>query len=314
MRVLFCGSGPFAVRSRRAIEAGEHELTGVVTQPARPAGRGGKLRPTPIAEVAAKLDLDVSVWEDINAPDALEYVRRARADVICVIDYGQFIRRSVREAGRLGAFNLHASLLPELRGAAPVNWALIRGHERTGVTTFSLIDRMDAGPIYAQEKTDLRADETAEELRDRLAEIGAGLVLRTLEMLTHGRATVREQDENHATRAPRLSKADGIIDFREGAAAVRNRVHGTWPWPGAKATFERHGRSGVPVTIARSHAEPGHSTGEPGTVGADLLVATCDGCLRIKRIKPAGKRLMGWADFVNGYRVSEGDRFRRADL
>lgn len=313
MRVLFCGSGPFAVRSLKAIEAGEHELTGVITQPPRPAGRGGNLRPTPLAAAAAELALGVAVWEDINTPEATDGVRRDRADVICVVDYGQFIGRAVREAAGLGAFNLHASLLPELRGAAPVNWAIIRGFTRTGVTTFSLVDRMDAGPVYALEETETRPDETADELRDRLSALGADLVLQTLDMLASGRATTRQQDERDATRAPRLSKADGWIDFRADAVTVRNRIHGTWPWPGGRATFERRDGPPVLVTIARAGAEHTRSAAEPGTINADLLVATGGGSLRIKQIKPAGKRLMEWRDFVNGYRVAEGDRFVQAD-
>lgn len=272
------------------------------------------MRPTPVFDAATKLGLTVKVWEDINASEALSDVRRTGADVICVVDYGQFIAREVRQAARLGAFNLHASLLPELRGAAPVNWAIIRGLQWTGVSTFSLVDRMDAGPIYAQRETEIRPDETADELRDRLAELGADLVRQTLEMLASGQAPTRPQEERNATRAPRLTKADGRIDFQNDAVTVRNLIHGTWPWPGAKAIFQGTDGASVPVTIARAAAVTSQDAPEPGTIDGDLLVGSGSGCLRIEQIKPAGKRLISWRDFVNGYRVTEGDRFLQAKL
>ncbi len=204
MRVLFCGSGSFALRPLQAIVGSEHEVVGLFTQPARPAGRGGKLRPTRVAEIAGKLGLDVTPCENINAEPVIADIRRIGPDVICVADFGQFIATAVRDAAPLGAFNLHGSLLPELRGAAPVNWAIIRGYRRTGVTTFSLVDRMDAGAIYAQAETDIAPDETAEELRERLSDIGAKLVCETLGLLAGGGAQGRQQDESKATPAPRL--------------------------------------------------------------------------------------------------------------
>jgi len=313
MRVLFCGSGTFAIPSLRAIHASEHEVVGVMTQPARPAGRGGRPRPTPVAVAAPELGLACSAWKDINSPDALGEIKRLEPDVICVADFGQFIRQPVRQAARLGAFNLHASLLPELRGAAPVNWAIIRGLTRTGVTTFSLVDRMDAGGVYARLETDISPDETAEELRARLAQLGASLVSGTLELLAGGRARTTEQDESKATLAPRLKKTDGRIDFSAPAETVRNLIHGAWPWPGGQAGFIRGDGEIVRVTIARAAVEGGHADAQPGALDGDLCVATGEGRLKIKQIKPAGKRLMAWEDFVNGYRVRQGDRMVQVD-
>jgi len=308
MRVLFCGSGTLAVPSLRAVQAGGHEVVGVVTQPARPAGRGGRPRPTPVAEAAAELGLPCAARKNINSPDVLGEIGQLNPDVICVADFGQFISRPVRQAARLGAFNLHASLLPELRGAAPVNWAIIRGFRRTGVTTFSLVDRMDAGGVYARLETHISPDETAEELGARLAQLGASLVCRTLELLAGGQARTQEQDESKATLAPRLKKTDGRIDFSAPAETVRNLIHGTWPWPGGQASFIRKDGREVRVTIARASVEPGEALDQPGTFDGELFVSTGKGRLKIRQIRPAGRRLMAWEDFVNGYRVSQGDR------
>lgn len=312
MRVLFCGSGTFAVPVLQAILASDHDVALIVTQPPRPAGRGGNLRETPVAEFAREAGLAAEAWENINAPQAAEHVQRLNPDVICVVDFGQFISRTLCQLPPHGAFNLHGSLLPELRGAAPVNWAIIRGHRRTGVTTFSLVPRMDAGPIYMREELQIDPHETAEELRGRLAALGAKVVCSTLGMLSAGWAQAQEQDESQATYAPLLTKAAGRVDFTAPAEAIRNLIHGIWPWPGGQAIFRKAGKD-VPVILARAGVAEGAAAGEPGTLDEQLLVATGSGRLAIEQIKPAGKRLMEWRDFVNGYRVAPGDRLVRVE-
>jgi len=234
MRVVFCGSGTFAVPTLRAILDSTHEVTGVVTQPPRRAGRGGGMRPTPAAELARGAGLALLEPPDVNDEAAVAAVREMRPDAICVAEFGQMLRPAVRGTAPLGAFNVHASLLPELRGAAPVNWAIIRGYAATGVTTFSLVDRMDAGPIYMRKQTPVQPGETAEQLRKRLAELGAEAACETLGLLADGRAQPVEQDGARATLAPRLVKADGLIDWSAPAEVVANRIHGTWPWPGGR--------------------------------------------------------------------------------
>lgn len=309
MRVVFCGSGCFALPALRAVLAAEHEVASIVTQPARPAGRGGRLRTTPVAEAAR--DLGREPWEcaNINAPEAVARLGGLAADVLCVADFGQMIRRSARQQFRRDALNLHASLLPALRGAAPINWALIRGHTRTGVTTFSLVDEMDAGPIYVQLATDIPPGETAEELRDRLAEIGAEAVCKTLALLAGGQGEARPQDESKATPAPALEKTDGRIDWSAGAEGVCGLIRGTWPWPGGQTVLARAGGKPVPVVIARAAVAPGGGGAQPGELDEELCVAAGAGRVRIEQIKPAGKRLMAWQDFANGYRPRPGDRF-----
>jgi methionyl-tRNA formyltransferase len=272
--------------------------------------------------------------ENINDPSAVGRLADARADVMVVADFGQFIKAPARAAMRVDAINLHGSLLPELRGAAPINWAIIRGYKTTGVTTFSLVGAMDAGDVYLQESLAIDPAWTAQELREQLAGVGAGVVGRTLDLLVGGQAVRRAQDHAKATLAPILKKGDGIVDWSQDATAIRNRIHGCWPWPGAQSVFVRADGHETPVTIARAEViEHGTVAGRaedmpavatagggmapgagvqlmPGAVTADLAVATGHGgTLRLLELKPAGKRLMAWRDFVNGHRVAEGDRF-----
>jgi len=311
MRIVLCASGRFAVPTLGALTRGGEELVGIVTQPARPAGRGGKMRVTPIAEAAAAAGLGAWECPDVNAPEAVERIRQMRPDIVVVCDFGQMIRKAVRDCAAIDTFNLHGSLLPELRGAAPVNWAIIRGYTGTGVTTFCLVDKLDAGDVYLNARTEIGPRETAEELRGRLAEIGAKVVLDTVALLGRQGRGGRPQDESKATLAPKLQKSDGLIDWSADAPAVRNRVHGTWPWPGGQAVFRGRQHPSVEVSIARCAAEDAPAPLPPGTVDRDLCVAAGKGRLRILEIKPSGKRLMTWRDFVNGFRVVEGDAFVR---
>ncbi|MFW6153896.1 MAG: methionyl-tRNA formyltransferase [Planctomycetota bacterium] len=311
MRIVFCGSGRVATSTLAALGASEHDLAMVLTQPPRRAGRGGRVTPTPVAQDAEALGLEAVPCPNINDPAMVERIAAARPAVIVVVDFGQKIGREVRDLAPHGAINMHTSLLPALRGAAPVNWAIIRGLRHTGVTTFRLVDRMDAGPILLQDAVEIGPEETAEALRDRLAALGAEVVVRTLEGLDAGTLCDEPQNEAAATMAPKLTKADGRIDFGDSALAIVNRIRGTWPWPGAHASFVHGGRRPVRVIFAEAAAiltaEPHRA--EPGTVGEDGTVQTPDGAVEIRRLKVAGKRLMGWSDFVNGYRVAPGDRF-----
>ena len=307
MRIAYFGSGTFSVPSLRAVLNTDHEVVGVYTQPARRAGRGGHVTPTPVARAARQAGRDVIECAEINSEEAVAGLRRLALDVICVVDFGQLIGRSVMGTARLGAVNLHGSLLPALRGAAPVNWALIRGLERTGVTTFRIVEAMDAGPIYLQATTEVEPEETAEELKARLASLGAETVCRTLELLAAGPAEAREQDHAQATPAPRLKKADGVIDWSAGAETICNLIRGTWPWPGGQTSVHRAEGRDVPVAIAAARPDEG-ARAEAGVLDEDLCISAGEGRVRVVRLRPAGKRLMEWRDFVNGYRLRAGDR------
>ena len=334
MRVAFCGSGGFAGPSLRAIVEAGHSVSAVITQPARPSGRGGKLTATPLAQVAREPNLNISnifEFENVNDPACVQAIGSTTPDVIVVVDFGQFIRVAARATAPLGAFNLHGSLLPELRGAAPVNWAIIRGHRQTGVTTFNLVDKMDAGAIYLQAATDINPDETTDQLRLRLADIGAKLVCQTIDLLASGKGLGQAQDESKVTLAPQLTRADGLIDWSAPAREIRNRIHGVWPWPAGHTVFLRKDGTAMPVLIARckvaaadgggsSQSAPLHqghedaASSQAGTLDKDLtVICGPDGCdkLAIVEIQPAGKRLMAWRDFCNGYRAAAGDKFIR---
>jgi methionyl-tRNA formyltransferase len=306
MRVVFFGSGAFAVPVVRALASSPHELVQIVTQPARPAGRGGKLRPTPVAQAAGELGREVVECADVNAPEAVADVTALTVDVICVADFGQMVREPMRTAARLGAFNMHGSVLPELRGAAPMNWAIIRGYTQTGVTTFDMVDGMDAGDVYLIRTLGIAPHETLEELKPRMADLGAQVVLETLDGLASGTLAATPQDHSQKTLAPKLTKADGLIDWHSDAVTIRNLIHGTWPWPGGHAILRRSEGKDVEVTIARV-AVVDEGEGTPGVFDDDLLVGTGQGRLRILQVKPAGKRLMDWTDFANGCRVAAGD-------
>lgn len=308
MRVVFCGSGDFALPTFRALAASEHEIVGVITPPARRAGRGGDLRPTLIEREARQRGYCVHPTENINAEESLAQLRRLAPDILCVVEFGQFLRAPVRHLPPYGAVNLHGSLLPALRGAAPVNWALLRGFRTTGVTTFLIVDAMDAGPIFLQEELEIGPEERAGELRARLAERGAGTMLRTLEAIRNG-LSPRPQDDSLASFAPLLRKSDGFLDFRIPAEHVVWKVRGLWPWPGARAVFGRAGGKALPVTICRARVADGPARTAPGVLDEDLCVSTTMGRVAIVELQPAAKREMSWRDFVNGYRVAPGDAF-----
>lgn len=311
MRLIFCGSGDFGIPTLLSLAGLGHEVLGIFTQPPRPAGRGGKLRPTPAAEQGEKMGLPVCPVADINAPEVVAQMRSLRPEALLVIDFGQMIGDEVCNLSEHGAVNLHGSLLPELRGAAPVNWAILRGHEQTGVTTFRIVKRMDAGAMFVKRSTAIDKNETALELRHRLADLGAEAVAETLALFVSGRQSGQEQDDSLATKAPRLKKADGRIDWSADAEAIRRLVHGTWPWPGGHADFVAESGKRQTVELGRVAALPAGGGGSPGLIGDDLTVACGTGRIAIVQIKPAGGRLMPWQDFVNGHRVRPGCRFEK---
>ncbi len=310
MRIVFCGSGDFGIPVLRALATGPEEILRVYSQPARPAGRKGKITQTPIALAAEELSLPVVEADDINADEHADEIKALNPDVLLVIDFGQKIGRPVRSAARLGAINLHGSLLPELRGAAPVHWAIIRGYKKTGVSVIELADRMDAGAVFLRSQTDIRPDEPADELRRRLAEMGVEAIAETLVLLTSDGSEGDRQDDSLATKAPKLKKSDGLIDWDADSVTVRNLIYGCWPWPGGQTQYIAADGKATGVVIARAVAiETGEHNDRPGSVGDDLAVACGQGRLEILQLKPAGKRLMEWRDFVNGYRVTMGAMF-----
>jgi len=313
MRIVFFGSGKFAVPVLQSVFDAGHEIACVVTQPDRPAGRGRKIRPTPVREHAEALGLDVLAVEDVNEPAVAERLLQSGARLGVVVSFGQKIGRALLEGFPAGLINAHASLLPKYRGAAPVNWAIINGEEVTGVTVFRLVEGMDAGPIILQRQTMIRPGETAEELEARLAGVACDAIKSALELFEGtDEPPMTPQDDSQATRAPKLQKADGFVDFSVPAWQAARRICGLWSWPGAACWFVKaDGSKRERVILARAFVVDGQSepTEPVGTILEDLTVQTGRGRIRIAEIKPAGGRLMRFEDFAHGRRISAGDRF-----
>ncbi len=316
MRILFVGSGAFALPTLDWLKSSEHEIAAVVTQPARPSGRGKRVARTPVGAVAEDAGLKVISPENINDPAVVEELRSFNAVVAVTIAFGQLLKPPVLAALPGGFINLHASLLPKYRGAAPINWAIIGGEEKTGVTVFRIDRRMDAGPILTSRWTYIKPEETASELHDRLAGIGVDAMKAALPMFEDGADPPGEpQDDAAATRAPKLSKADGAIDFSQPAGDVARRILGLWSWPAASARFEADDGRWENVQLARARVAETDEVPdiEPGELDDRRYVAAGGGFVEILEIKPASGKVMTWREYVNGRHVSAGDRFVTAE-
>jgi methionyl-tRNA formyltransferase len=259
VRIVFLGTADFAVPALRALAAAGHDVLAVVSQPDRPAGRGRELRPAPVHAAATELGLRHVQTEDVNAPPASEVFKSAQIGVVAA--FGQKLGRTLLESPQHGCINIHASLLPKYRGAAPIQWAIINGEEATGVTVFQLTERFDAGPIWGQRSTPIGATETADELHDRLAELGAALIVDTVRQLEAGAIHPIQQDPALATRAPKLSKADGVVDWSQAARKIVRRIHGLWSWPAAACMLAS--RTGKQERVLLVRAQIADPTGLP---------------------------------------------------
>ena len=312
MNIAYLGSGEFGLESLEALCRSRHNLRFIVTQPPRPAGRGRKSTPTPVACWANAQTIPFIETEDANLPDIGRQIAGYEPDLIVVIAFGQKIGNDlINLPGPGRAINVHGSLLPKYRGAAPINWAIINGETETGISIITLAEKMDAGQILAQRKTEILPDETAGELHDRLAKIAAPLLLETIDRIADGTAVYSEQDHSQATLAPKLKKSDGLLDFNEPAEVLARKIRGLSPWPGAQATYvSKKTQKSLPVTIARAAIVRERPADLPGgTLDEDLNVVCGSGSLKILQIKPAGSRLMSFKDFVNGQQTCPGDLF-----
>jgi methionyl-tRNA formyltransferase len=324
MRIVFAGSGSFGLPALRALVEGGQEIVLVVTQPDRPSGRGQTVHAGQVKRFAADEGIRLLQPEDINARGPVRSIRAVEPDLLLVIAFGQKIGPSLLAAPRYGAVNLHASLLPKYRGAAPINWALIHGEAETGLTVIEITDRMDAGDILGQRATPVGPDETAGELADRLALLGARLVTEVVRELALGDVERRTQNEAQVKIAPRLKKTDGLVDWNQPAADVHNLIRGTTPCPGAYTWWQRKaGPEPLRLILAKTRLLEGVASAgcyaggaEPGVVLAagreGVDVAAACGAVRILSLTPAGKRTMSAADFVNGYGIEAGARFASA--
>lgn len=313
-RAVFFGTPEFAVPCLAAL-CDVARVTLVVSQPDRRAGRGMRVTPPPVKVAALARGLDVIQPTKVRVPAFAERIVAERADVAVVVAYGRILPAAVLDAPRLGYVNVHASLLPELRGAAPIQWAVIRGLSRTGVCLMRMEADLDTGPVLARRALDIGPDETAGELSVRLAALGAELVRQELPRYLAGHLTAEAQDHARATLAPPLRKEDGRIDWSRPASEIHDRVRGTQPWPGAwclvrDARVKLH-RTRVIATESIA-ALPGTIVAGAGMDAQDrgaIAIACGAGILGVVELQPEGARRMGAAEFIAGRRVVAGMHF-----
>lgn len=303
LRIVFAGTPAFAVPALDALAAAGHDIRGVYTQPDRPAGRGRRLAASAVKECALALGLGIEQPQSLKQAESAARLRALAPDVMIVAAYGLILPQSILDIPRLGCFNIHASLLPRWRGAAPVQHAILAGDRSTGITIMRMTAGLDAGPIVAQRELPVGEDATAGDLQDALAELGAPLMVDTLELIATGRALMREQNSGEATYAPKISRADARIRWTESAAVIARRVRAYDPWPGAETSWR-----GEQLKIWRAAVRAGRPGAQPGEVlGADrtgIEIACGTGSLALLTLQLPGKKRVEAADFVHAHALA----------
>lgn len=316
MRIGYIGSGRFGLPCLNALRDSKHVLEFILTQPSKEAGRGRRNTQTPVAQWAISNQIPFVETDNASNPSVIEKVRDINPDLILVIAFGQKICDELINLPSKGMINVHGSLLPKYRGAAPINWAIVNGEGETGVTIATITSKWDAGLILAQRKTPINPDENAEQLSDRLSQLAAPLMLETIGKIEDGAAEYRQQDHNQVSRAPKLKKSDGYVDFSLPAQTVRNMIKGFWLWPGVSAVYNSKttGKS-CRITIIEAWVVKGDNPENliPGTLDNNLNVICGTDALRITQIKPAGRAAMPFEAFINGYHVTAMDRFTKIE-
>jgi methionyl-tRNA formyltransferase len=305
LRIVFFGTPEFAIPSLRALLAGADEVVGVVCQPDRPAGRGQRLAVPPVKQLAQQSRVPLLQPDKLRAPEFQDALRAWAPDLIVVAAYGKILPKNILDLPAHGCINVHASLLPRYRGAAPIQWAIVRGETVTGVTIMQMSDRMDAGDILLQRETPIGDHETYGELQARLADLGARALTDALAQLHTGALTRRVQDESQVTLAPMIKKDDGRLDWTQPAAALARMVRAFNPWPSAFTTV-----GGKLLKIHRAHAVAAAPAAMPGTVtatGDGIAVSTGDGMLVLDDVQLEGRKRMGAAEFARGGGVKVGN-------
>jgi methionyl-tRNA formyltransferase len=282
-------------------------VVGVVTRPARPAGRGQQKHETPVRRTAEEQGIPALAPEKLRNEEFLSALAAWQPDLIVVVAYGRILPRQILELPHQGCLNVHYSLLPKYRGAAPVAWAILGGEEKTGVTTMKLVEQMDAGPILLQEETDIRPDDTNASLQRRLTPIGARLLLETIRRLKEGSVGPAAQNEDGATYAPVIKKEDGLVDWSQSAAAIERRVRALSPWPSAYTRW-----NGKLLKVHRAAVVAAAGRGLPGEVvqadAGGLWVAAGEGILSLEEVQAENKNRLPASEFLKGARLKKGDR------
>ncbi|QOX80190.1 methionyl-tRNA formyltransferase [Trichlorobacter lovleyi] len=302
-RIIFMGTPEFACPTLQTLLDRNEELVAVFTQPDRPKGRGQKLQPTPVKELALRHGIPVHQPAKVRAPEVIEQIRALQPDLIVVIAFGQILPKALLEIPPQGCVNVHASLLPRYRGAAPLNWCIVNGETETGVTTMLMDVGLDTGPMLLKKATPISPDEDIQSLHDRMSQLGAALLGETLDGLKAGRIVPEAQDDSQSCYAPLLKKEDGLIDWQRPATTIHNQIRGLSVWPGAVTSLE-----GAPLKLYRSSV--GQGTGAPGTIIAagksGIEVACGQDSLVIHELQAAGSKKMDAASFLAGHPLALG--------
>jgi len=305
MNLVFMGTPSFAVPTLERIVAAGHRVTAVFTQPDRPKGRGGQMALPPVKDAALRLALPVHQPERVRRPEVVEQLKQLNPDAMVVVGYGQIIPQSIIDIPRLGIINVHASLLPKYRGAAPIQWAIANGETRTGVTTMRIDAGLDTGDMLLRWESEIAPGENALELGERMSVAGADLLVETLTGLENGTVQAEPQDNRAATLAPILKKEDGVIDWTQSAAAIHNRVRGLQPWPVAQTMFR-----GRPLQVWKARVGPvGHSGTAGSVIGSRPLLVGCgQGSLELLEVQLEGRKRISAVEFANGNRLTENEK------
>lgn len=309
MRVIFMGTPDFSVGTLEAVIAAGHEVVLAVTQPDKPKGRGNAMQPPPVKECALAHGIEVFQPRRIREEENVEYLRRFAADIIIVVAFGQILPESILNMPKYGCVNVHASLLPKYRGAAPIQWAIINGDEITGVTTMRMDAGVDTGDMIAKRELRIAEDETGGSLFEKLAALGASLCVETMEMLAAGTAHFIPQDAEKSTHTSMITKELGNIDWNRPAVAIERLVRGLNPWPSAYTYLDNRTFKIWRCTVADQDGKAA-----PGTVlradKSGILVQTGEGRLLLEEVQLEGKKRMRVSDFCNGYHLAEGTVLR----
>jgi methionyl-tRNA formyltransferase len=307
LRIVFFGTPTFAVPTLEALLASRHDVVGVVSQPDRPRGRGQKLEPTPVKAAALAAGLAVLQPERLKTPEFMDALAGMRADLAVVAAYGKIIAESVIAIPRLGMINVHASLLPKYRGAAPIQRAVLAGDRETGVTIMRIVKELDAGAMFAAMAVPIGPDDTSEDVERALAARGGALLVEVVDRMAEGTAHEQPQDETKATYAPKIVREEGAIDWSRPARAIHDQVRGLTPWPRAWTHAE-----GARLILTRTSPEASAADAAPGTVleaaGDRLVVRAGEGALRILGLQPEGRRAMSAREYLAGRPLTPGTR------
>lgn len=305
MRIVFMGTPEFSIPSLRILLENNYDITAVVTAPDKPAGRGLKIKQSPVKEYASSKNLYILQPKQLKDEDFISELKNMNAEVFVVVAF-KILPPEVFKIPKYGAFNLHASLLPKYRGAAPINWAIINGEKETGVTTFFLEKTVDTGNIILQARTPIGPNETAGELHDKLSEIGAEIVLHTIRLIETGKVKVQMQDETLASPAPKIFKEQCRINWCSGSQDVHNFIRGLSPHP---AAFTFHNNTMLKIYRSQMISDvKGKTPGEILEVNRKLIVSTLDGAIEIKEIQQEGKKKLSAEEFLRGYPLKIGDK------